>query len=162
ARLPGPSRRRRRVLRLPRRRSGRRRRPLGRVRGTARRVPLRQQRPDQRDRRARLGSGDARPAGARPHPWRRAGPGPATCRRRCATAGPGGALAVRTPDPHEMRDGPALPRIAGFPTELIVWLGDGSGGLTEVLRLAVKRTRLLADFADPKVPGDRRWWENWD
>lgn len=82
--------------------------------------------------------------------------------RRFITAAPGGVLAVRTPNPDEMRDGPVLPRIVGFPTELVVWLGDGSGGLTEVLRLAVKRTRLLADFADPDLSGDRRWWEDWD
>jgi hypothetical protein len=30
-----------------------------------------------------------------------------------------------------------------------------------VLTLAVNRSRLLADFADPTVPGDKRWWEDW-
>jgi hypothetical protein len=31
-----------------------------------------------------------------------------------------------------------------------------------VLTLAVRRDRLLADFPDPDMPGDRRWWEDWD
>ena len=35
-------------------------------------------------------------------------------------------------------------------------------GCTSVLQLTVDRSRLLADFADPDQPGDRRWWEDWD
>jgi hypothetical protein len=71
-----------------------------------------------------------------------------------------GTLTVRAPDPAEQRTGPALPRITGFPTELAVWAADGAG-LHQVLTLPVNRSRLLADFADPNTPGDRRWWEDW-
>lgn len=81
--------------------------------------------------------------------------------RRFVTTAPDGTLAVRPPAPGERRDEPVLPAISGFPTDLAVWLADGAG-LREVLRLAVDRSRLLADFADPDVPGDTRWWEDWD
>ena len=72
-----------------------------------------------------------------------------------------GTRSVRQPDPDEQRSDPALPRIVGFPTELSVWAADGAG-LHQVLTLSVDRSRLLADFADPDVPGDRRWWQDWD
>ncbi len=35
-------------------------------------------------------------------------------------------------------------------------------GCTRCCTLTVDRSRLLADFADPDQPGDRRWWEDWD
>jgi hypothetical protein len=82
--------------------------------------------------------------------------------RRFVTSAPDGRLAVRTPDPQEMRTDPALPRVANFPAELVVWLRAATGTTKDVLRLRVDRARLLADFADPDVPGDRRWWEDWD
>ena len=81
--------------------------------------------------------------------------------RQFVTTAADGSLSVRPPGPHEVRTEPALPRVSGFPTELVVWLGDGHG-FKEVLRLTVDRTRLLADFADAEDPGDRRWWEDWD
>ena len=81
--------------------------------------------------------------------------------RTFITAAADGTLTVRTPTPAEQRTDPALPRITGFPTELVVWVADGAG-LHQVLTLPVERSRLLADFADPTVPGDRRWWEDWD
>ena len=80
--------------------------------------------------------------------------------RTFVTAAADGTLTVRTPAPAEQRTGPALPRITGFPTELAVWAADATG-LHQVLTLAVNRSRLLADFADPTVPGDKRWWEDW-
>lgn len=81
--------------------------------------------------------------------------------RRFVIAGPDGALAVRVPEPDERRDEPALPRIVGFPASLAVYL-VGRGAPRRVLDLTVNRDRLLADFADPEVPGDRRWWEDWE
>jgi hypothetical protein len=81
--------------------------------------------------------------------------------RTFITTAADGTLTVRIPAPAEQRTGPALPRITGFPTELVVWAVDGAG-LHQVLTLTVDRSRLLADFADPAVPGDRRWWEDWD
>jgi hypothetical protein len=72
-----------------------------------------------------------------------------------------GTRSVRPPQPDEQRSDPALPRIVGFPTELAVWAADGTG-LHQVLTLSVDHSRLLADFADPDVPGDRRWWQDWD
>src|SRR5262249_27862612 len=30
------------------------------------------------------------------------------------------------------------------------------------LSISVNRSRLLADFADPNQPRDRRWWQDWD
>jgi hypothetical protein len=80
--------------------------------------------------------------------------------RTFITAAADGTLTVRTPPPAEQRTDPALPRIAGFPTELAVWAADGAG-LHQVLTLSVDRSRLLADFADPNLSGDRRWWEDW-
>ena len=68
--------------------------------------------------------------------------------RTFITAAADGTLTVRTPAPAEQRTGPALPRITGFPTELVVWAADGAG-LHQVLTLPVDRSRLLADFADP-------------
>jgi hypothetical protein len=68
---------------------------------------------------------------------------------------------VPEPPPDRVRDEPLLPRIAGFPTELQVWVDDDTG-LHDVLQLEVKPERLLANFADPDLPGDRRWWEDWD
>ena len=81
--------------------------------------------------------------------------------RTFITAAADGTLTVRTPAPVEQRTAPALPRITGFPAELVVWAADGAG-LHQVLTLPVDRSRLLADFADPDLPGDRRWWEDWD
>jgi hypothetical protein len=81
--------------------------------------------------------------------------------RTFITTAADGTLTVRPPAPAEQRTGPALPRIVGFPTELAVWAADGAG-LHQVLTLTVDRSRLLADFADPDLPGDRRWWEDWD
>jgi hypothetical protein len=72
-----------------------------------------------------------------------------------------GGLIVAEPAAGELRSEPALPRIVDFPTELRVWAFDGSA-LSELLRLTVDVSRLLADFADPDVAGDRRWWESWD
>ena len=72
-----------------------------------------------------------------------------------------GTRSVRQPDPDEQRTDPALPRIVGFPTQLSVWAADAAG-LHQVLTLSVDRSRLLADFADPDLPGDRRWWQDWD
>lgn len=71
-----------------------------------------------------------------------------------------GTRTVRTPTPAEQRTDPALPRIVGFPAELGVWVADGAG-LHQVLTLNVDRARLLADFADPAQPDDRRWWQDW-
>ena len=81
--------------------------------------------------------------------------------RTFVTVAADGTRAVRTPGPDEQRTDPALPRIVGFPTDLAVWAADGAG-LHQVLTLTVDRSRLLADFADPDQPGDRRWWEDWD
>ena len=82
--------------------------------------------------------------------------------RRFVVGARGGALHVRTPDADERRTGPLDSRIGAFPTELVVWLGDAAGGTRDVLRLTVDRARLLADFPDPDVPDDKRWWENWE
>lgn len=82
--------------------------------------------------------------------------------RRYVTTDPGGTLTVRSPEPGERRTEPALPRIVGFPTELTVWIARFGGAPEPVLTLTVDRSRLLADFADPDLPGDRRWWEDWD
>jgi hypothetical protein len=73
-----------------------------------------------------------------------------------------GAVSVREPNPDERRTEPVLPRFVGFPERLVVWLVPAGGTHRAVLELTVDRTRLLADFADPDVPGDRRWWEDWD
>jgi hypothetical protein len=81
--------------------------------------------------------------------------------RQFVTEAADGILLIREPEASEIRTEPSVPRISGFPTDLIVWLSDGNT-FTEVLHLTVERTRLLADFADPNVPGDRRWWEDWD
>jgi hypothetical protein len=82
--------------------------------------------------------------------------------RRFVTTGPDGASTVRTPSPDESRTEPALPRIVGFPEELTVWIARFDAAPEPVLTLTVDRSRLLADFADPDIPGDRRWWEDWD
>jgi hypothetical protein len=73
----------------------------------------------------------------------------------------GSTLTVPDPDPEQLRDGPVLPRIQGFPATLQIWVDDDAG-LHSVHELNVKSERLLADFADPADPGDRRWWEDWD
>ena len=75
---------------------------------------------------------------------------------------PAGQPVVRPVDSSEIRDEPAFPRIDGFPDQLRVWLARGGGPPAEVLSLPVNQTRLLADPPDPQVPGDRRWWEDWD
>ena len=82
--------------------------------------------------------------------------------RRFVTTLSNGLLAVRTPADQELRTEPLLPRVADFPSELVVWLAERGGAFRSVLRLTVNRARLLADFADPDIPGDRRWWEDWD
>lgn len=82
--------------------------------------------------------------------------------RRYVTTEPDGTVTVRTPEPAERRTEPALPRIVGFPTELTVWIARSGLAPEPVLTLTVDRSRLLADFADPDIPGDRRWWEDWD
>jgi hypothetical protein len=82
--------------------------------------------------------------------------------RRFISTAPDGSLVVRTPAPAEMRSEPALPRVSEFPAELIVWIGRARGTVARALTLTVNRARLLADFADPDLPGDRRWWEDWD
>lgn len=89
-------------------------------------------------------------------------PRAADLHRRFVTVAPDGTPKVRTPAAEEMRTEPALPRIGHFPSELQVWLADATSGPRQVLRLSVDRDRLLADFADPEQPGDRRWWEDWD
>jgi hypothetical protein len=81
--------------------------------------------------------------------------------RRFVTTGPDGDPVVRRPTPAERRDEPALPRIVGFPDTLAVYLAPPAGKPRRVLDLNVNRARLLADFANPDIPGDRRWWENW-
>ena len=81
--------------------------------------------------------------------------------RRFVTTAPEGPAVVRDPAPDERRTEPVLPRIVGFPEQLVVWLATGSRP-RPVLKLPVDRSRLLADFADPDIPGDRRWWEDWD
>jgi hypothetical protein len=78
--------------------------------------------------------------------------------RRFVTTAADGTLTVRPPTTAEQRSDPVLPRIVGFPTELVVWAADGSG-LHQVLTLAVDRRRLL--LVDPDQPGGRRWWEDW-
>jgi hypothetical protein len=108
---------------------------------------------------------DGAPADGAPAAWRALAAQVGAARaaylhRTFVTAGPDGTLAVRTPSPAETRTTAALPRIVGFPTELVVWLSVG-GSLHEALRLSVDSTRLLATFADPDQPGDRRWWEDW-
>ena len=102
-----------------------------------------------------------------PPPWRelvaQAGAGRAAyLHRRFVTIGPNGRARVRTPAASEQRDEPAPPRIVGFPRQLVVAAAGQGGRPTPVLTLAVDRERLLADFADPETPGDRRWWEDWD
>lgn len=76
--------------------------------------------------------------------------------------GPNGQPMVRIPQGDELREEPQLPRIEGFPEKLQVWLARGGGAPVTALTLTVDRARLLADFPDPDVPGDRRWWESWD
>ena len=82
--------------------------------------------------------------------------------RKFVITGPDGTPTVRAPEPAERRTEPALPRIEGFPEELIVWIARPGGAPEPVLTLTVDRSRLLADFADPDLDGDRRWWEDWD
>jgi hypothetical protein len=82
--------------------------------------------------------------------------------RTFVVPGPGGQDTVRPPTPDEQRTEPALPRIEGFPDELHVWVARDGSPPKEVLTLAVRRDRLLADFPDPDAPADRRWWEDWD
>jgi hypothetical protein len=79
--------------------------------------------------------------------------------RRFVSAAADGTPIVRTPTAAEQRTDPALPRIVGFPTELVVWAVDGSGR-HEVLTLTVDRDRLR--LMDPDQPGERRWWEDWE
>ena len=81
--------------------------------------------------------------------------------RLLVVTGPDGQPAVRPLESGEQRTEPRFPRIEGFPATLHVWLVR-AGEATEVLTLAVDSGRLLADFPDPDVPGDRRWWESWD
>jgi hypothetical protein len=81
--------------------------------------------------------------------------------RRFVIDGPDGTPGVRVPEPDERRDEPALPRIVGFPANLAVYLAGPHGVPRRVLELSVNRDRLLADFADPDLPGDTRWWEDW-
>lgn len=81
--------------------------------------------------------------------------------RTFVTVASDGTATVTPPTPDQLRSGPALPRIVGFPTQLSVWADDASGR-HEILTLTVDRSRLLADFADPDVSGDRRWWQDWD
>ena len=64
--------------------------------------------------------------------------------------------------PAEQRTGPALPRIAGFPGRARRVGRGRRGAAPGAARCTVDRARLLADFADPDQPGDRRWWEDWD
>jgi hypothetical protein len=90
------------------------------------------------------------------------GPRAVSLHRRFITIAPDGTPSVRDPGPDERRTEPALPRIVGFPERLVVWLVPVGGAPRPVLELAVNRSRLLADFADPGVPGDRRWWEDWE
>ncbi|WP_405523536.1 hypothetical protein OG426_09855 [Streptomyces canus] len=112
-------------------------------------------------------------SGARPA----AGPPPAAWRELAAQVGAARAvylhrtyvtddgasgLHVRPLNPGERREEPALPRIVGFPTALRVYLATGGNAPRPVLDLSVKPARLLADFADPDLPGDRRWWQDWD
>jgi hypothetical protein len=106
-------------------------------------------------------AGDAVPAAWRDLAAQVGAPRAAYLHRTFVTTAADGTRAVPDPAPGDQRDGPALPRIAGFPTELAVWSADASG-LHQVLALTVQRSRLLADFADPDLPGDRRWWEDWD
>jgi hypothetical protein len=82
--------------------------------------------------------------------------------RTFVVPGPGGQDTVRPPTPDEQRIEPALPRIEEFPDQLRVWIARNGGPPQEVLTLDVRRDRLLADFPDPEVPGDRRWWEDWE
>lgn len=82
--------------------------------------------------------------------------------RAYTTAAPDGTtLTIPDPVPARLRDGPAPPRIEGFPTTLHIWVDDG-GGPRRVQTLTVRPDRLLADFPDPADPNDHRWWENWD
>lgn len=82
--------------------------------------------------------------------------------RSWVETGPDGRPTVRTPQGAELREEPMLPRIEGFPEKLQVWLARGGGAPVPALTLSVDRAHLLADFPDPDVPGDRRWWESWD
>ena len=56
----------------------------------------------------------------------------------------------------------ALTRIGRFPEQLQVWLARAGHPPAPAAILDVKRDRLLADFPDPDIPGDRRWWEDWE
>ncbi|MET9023770.1 hypothetical protein ABZV93_27730 [Actinopolymorpha sp. NPDC004070] len=82
--------------------------------------------------------------------------------RTLVVTGPDGRPVLRPLDPDEIREEPRLPRIEGFPDRLYVWLARGGGAPALATTMSVDRTRLLADFPDPDVPGDRRWWEDWD
>ena len=73
---------------------------------------------------------------------------------------PGGAVVVR-PDPSQLQTQAAFPRIAGFPTELHVWLARGGGPPKLTATLQVAAHKLAVDFPDPTSPGDARWWESW-
>jgi hypothetical protein len=102
-----------------------------------------------------------------PPPWRelvaQVGAGRAAyLHRRFVTIGPNGRARVRALAASEQRDEPAPPRIVGFPPRLVVAAAGRDGQPEPVLTLVVNRERLLADFADPDIPGDRRWWEDWD
>lgn len=82
--------------------------------------------------------------------------------RTCVVVGPDGQPVVRALDPDEIREEPRMPRIEGFPEKLHIWIARSGGPPTLATTLSVDRARLLADFPDPDVQGDKRWWENWD
>ena len=82
--------------------------------------------------------------------------------RTFTTAGADGHRTVRPPTADQQRTEPALPRIGRFPAQLHVWLARGGAPPALAASLDVDRDRLLADFPDPDLPDDRRWWEDWD
>ena len=73
----------------------------------------------------------------------------------------GSSFTVPDPHPDQVRHGPLLPQIQGFPSALQVWLDDGAEPRL-VRELEVLTDRLLPTFADPAAPDERRWWEDWD
>ncbi|MFI7494378.1 hypothetical protein ACH9D2_06620, partial [Kocuria sp. M4R2S49] len=81
--------------------------------------------------------------------------------RKWVTTNHDGKSIVRPPAATEIRDDPTFPRIQGFPQALTVWLARGGEEPVAVLTLTVDRGRILADFPDPDVPDDHRWWEDW-
>jgi hypothetical protein len=69
---------------------------------------------------------------------------------------------VRPVAPGDLQTEPRLPQVIGFPETLDLWLARGGNPPELVASSSVDTARLLADFPDPELADDRRWWESWD